>query len=515
MRKIAIFLLGLLLFLLPFHPFLSTFLNTHVFPDNAQISFLIQAWKEILILLFCSISFGVWWENRKQSPLDSLDFAIILFLIVSLICGVLFTGEGNPLPIIGNDGILTAKYEQIIWGAKYGLLFLVLFLFARHIPLNNDEKRGLVDITLLSATAVIIFGIVQATVLPEDFLTHFGYNAEYGITETGERISYCHKIENAITHKEFCRVQSLLSGPNQLGAYLLVVLPLFFYRMILAESFFVSLLYFFPLLMGGGVLIMTWSRSAWIGAIAMAAALFIVEANRPRKALLYLAFFGLGISAVFFPILSIEHWDDLKPVALIGGGVGLFFLLMMMIQNVIKEWFSGLGSIIFLITLIAVVAVRAVKDTFFWNIILRPSSSQGHWERWSDGAKYIFENPFGLGLGDAGPASARFANPGETGFLPESWYLQVGLESGFIGLALFVTILILVALRLIAVDNTESRPMFLSLAGVSAASLFLHSWESAVVAFSFWALTGIAVAPNPDDTLLGKVKNFLGQFFKS
>jgi len=503
MRKTAVFILAILLMFLPFHPFLSTFITSSLQTDNEFVIAAVKAWKEILILLFCVLAFFFWLGDKDRKPFDNLDLSIFLFGGISFLVGILFTGSGFP-----------ENMPQIVWGAKYGLLFLFLFFFVRRIHFFETEKNDLINAALLSATVVIFFGILQTTVLPENFLTHFGYSNEYGVTNVPGELSYCHKIENVITHDEFCRIQSTLSGPNQLGAYLLIILPFFFYRMIRSNTNVKMLLYFVPLFFGIIVLFLTWSRSAWIGALVMIATFFVIEARKSLLALLYLVLLGLGISAIFTPAFIPDEWDDLRFISLACAGIALFMMLLVFVANVYHRFFSQAGGFFFPTVLGALIYARAFRGEFFWNIIYRPSSSQGHWERWSDGVRYIIENPLGLGLGDAGPASARFALPGQTGFLPESWYLQVGLESGFLGLALFLTILILLGMKILQIKTDLSKVVFLSLVGVSVAALFLHSWESSVVAITFWTLAGIVLSPQKySRPLIKRIADKLGKLF--
>ncbi len=452
-------------------------------------------------MIFFAITSFLMWQKRATLRFESVDLAVTLFVILSIITGILFTGEGFP-----------ANVAQIVWGAKYGLLFFVTFFFVRQLSFSAKQTKLLFACALVPATLVIAFGLAQKTIFPEDFLIQFGYNSEYGVTETGQGLSYCHKIENRITHEEFCRVQSTLSGPNQLGAYLLVVLPLLLFFALSLSNLWQRIGVLTIVMMGIAVLFLTWSRSAWIGLLAATAALFVVQAARPFVALAYLALFGGGIVALFFPALFIEHWDKLKIVAVVLASAFWILLAAMMTWNIPKQAFSQMASVLFPLFLGGMIAVRMLADTFFWNIILRPSSSQGHWERWSDGVFYIIKYPLGLGLGDAGPASARFARPGETGFLPESWYLQVGLESGVLGLILFLTILALVAYLLLKSATWQAKALLVGLVGVSSASLFLHSWESAVVALTFWILAGVALSFDEQLSLGQRLRLFFSHF---
>lgn len=500
MKRILLIILTSLFFLLPFHPFLMNVMGMTFFEGDTP--FWIAAWKEIGVLLIFALIFFLRGQEKKPLSFNSLDLGILLFATLSLITGLLLTGDtlGNYFP---------NNIKQVIWGIKYGVLFLLFFFALRHISFSPEEKNILFTAALTAGSVVILFALAQMFFLEETFLTHFGYATEYGITEANQGISYCHKIENALTHEEFCRIQSTLSGPNQLGAYLLLILPLFFFIALRSKNILITLLSFLMFLGGGAVLLLTWSRSAWIGALAMATAFFVIQARKPGIALLYLGVFGTGVLSLFLPAFFLTAWDTMKFPSLIAGGISLIALLTLLWRSEQEKYFSPVGGILFPLILIALLAVRAFFDTFFWNIILRPSSSQGHWERWSDGASAMIQNPLGLGLGDAGPASARFALEGQTGFLPESWYLQVGLESGFLGLALFLTILILTGMHLSQSKSPWAKPLFLGLVGVCSASLFLHSWESAVVALTFWGLAGIVLAPEGELTLWKKMRNWL------
>lgn len=504
MQRIAVLILAVILAALPFHPFFSTALMA-VFADAPPVFlFLISAWKEILLVGFFALVLPLMWQRRSTLQKGLLDYIIAGFVVVSLVTGVLFTGDGFPQNLV-----------QMVWGAKYGLLFLITFVVVRQLTFTAAQKKLLFTCAMGPAALVITFGLLQKTILPEEFLVNFGYSSEYGITEAGQGLSYCHKIENRITHEEFCRIQSTLSGPNQLGAYLLVVLPLFLFFAAQASTRLLRISLYAVFVAGIAVLFLTWSRSAWIGMIAAMAALFVVQSARPFVAIGYLALFGGGIFGLFFPALVIEKWDALRPVSLAISALFLALLLLLQAWNSRRQAFPLLAGMVFPLFLGALVFIRAFYGAFFWNIILRPSSSQGHWERWSDGAYYIMQYPFGLGLGDAGPASARFARPGETGFLPESWYLQVGLESGIIGLVLFLAILAMVALQLLRRRTAESKASLLGLVGVSAACLFLHSWESSVVALTFWTLAGVALSRTDSPTLGLRVRNFLSRFFRA
>ena len=104
----------------------------------------------------------------------------------------------------------------------------------------------------------------------------------------------------------------------------------------------------------------------------------------------------------------------------------------------------------------------------------------------------ITNHPFGSGPGTAGPAVLRSQN---TGVLTENYYLQLGVEVGIIGLALFLAILSGVALALWRQtgESTLALALFASLIGISAINLVLHGWADSTIALLWWGATGAIV----------------------
>ena len=499
MRKFGVGILAILFLLLPFHPFLKTFLDQSIFHGNLPT--ILVAWKEILVVIFCFISLFLSFQKKTEFQFDSLDFAILSFCVVSILTGIFFTGSGFPQNI-----------WQVLWGAKYSLLFLIFFTAVRKFPFTIFEKKKLFNITIFSGTLVIFFGIMQVF-LPENFLVNFGYLSEYGNTNPEKGISYCHKIENRFTTDEFCRSQSTFSGPNQFAAYLIVILPILFFGALQSQQLLTTLFFFLIFLAGGINLFLTFSRSVWIGAIFSAAIFFIISARKKINANNFFLIFLMGIFSLFFPIFSPENFDQLSKFSIFFAGGFLFFLVFFWISNFWKKYFSPFFSSFFPLILGGFLVSKIWAGEFFWNIFVRPSSSKGHLERTLDGIKFLKENLIGLGLGDAGPASARFANPGETGFLPESWFLQVGLESGFLGLALFLTIIFLIGQELCKSKNINTKPLFLSLVALVVAGNLLHIFESAAVSLTFFGLMGVALA-REEKKFWEKIKKFSSEIFK-
>ena len=155
------------------------------------------------------------------------------------------------------------------------------------------------------------------------------------------------------------------------------------------------------------------------------------------------------------------------------------------------------------------------------SILLRAASSRDHLVRPLAAINTIMENPLGLGLGTAGPASNRVSDacvylpedgdaswavghpelcvflgdeqvqpeaPCKCPLLPENWYLQIGVELGVVGFIIFIAFVLLVLLRLRRQTTPLAVGVFAAFVGVSVAALFLHAWESSAVAYTLWVL---------------------------
>jgi O-antigen ligase len=172
----------------------------------------------------------------------------------------------------------------------------------------------------------------------------------------------------------------------------------------------------------------------------------------------------------------------------------------------------------------------------FPAILLRAASSRGHIENPLKAIQMMIDHPFGLGLGKAGPASNRTSDACvllDAGadvswasdrpnlcvfvdsvqvqpldrvcscpFLPENWYLQIGVEMGWMGMLIFMILVVMVVVRLLDVASYElrereatrilaARSFLFCFVGLSVAALFLHAWEDSAVAYTIWILIAI------------------------
>lgn len=287
-------------------------------------------------------------------------------------------------------------------------------------------------IVLIPAGVVIAFGLVQKLVLPLDFLKHFGYGPD--------TIPAYQTIDNKLDYQ---RIQSTLRGANPLGAYMALIIPAI--AMIFRRN---RSLQAVAILAAGAVLFFSYSRSAWIGSTLALATLLYLSLRNPRvrqKTAIILIGAGLVLTSVVYSIQNNDSFDDL--------------ILHTSEQSASPENSNQ-------------IRVQSIKSGF------------------SD----IVNEPLGGGPGTAGPASTR--NDQTTPRISENYFLQIGQEAGVAGLLVFLAINGAVARQLWHKRSTDlARLMFASLIGITLINLVSHAWTDDTLAYLWWGLAGIALAP--------------------
>jgi hypothetical protein len=185
----------------------------------------------------------------------------------------------------------------------------------------------------------------------------------------------------------------------------------------------------------------------------------------------------------------------------------------------------------------AFIAVIAILVALFPSTLFRLSSTRGHLEHPIQALQMMVAYPFGQGLGSAGPATNRVSDAcvmlrpqddpswaksqpnlcvflGTTQvqpkdrvchcpFLPENWYLQIGVELGWMGFVLYLALILILLQKLgmevrsqkSEVTDLCSLSSFLFFLAISIAALFLHAWEDAAVAYTAWLLLASSLQP--------------------
>jgi hypothetical protein len=322
---------------------------------------------------------------------------------------------------------------------EYGLIidlrFLIFFLVVLIAASKNTMLRqAWTKIVLFPALAVIVIGILQELVLPYDFLKHFGYssNTIFPYETINDNINYI-------------RVMSTLRGANPLGAYLILVISAIAGLLLRNKRRRLE----GGILLAGAVLVLvfSYSRSAWMGA---------------ALSLIVLAFMSTSL-------------DKIKRIAI-----------------------PALGAVLIAGTvLILFHRHNATFENIFFhtqtNSAIKTTSDQGHASAFKAGVHNLVHEPLGRGVGTAGPASVYNNSQSR---LSENYYLQIAQEIGWVGLIVFAAINYLVACELWARRNDLlARVLFASLIGITFVSLLSHAWADDTLAYIWWGLAGIALAP--------------------
>jgi len=339
-------------------------------------------------------------------------------------------------------GVVAYKEDSVTAKALgYGLIvdlrFVIFFLVTWSVALRLGRLRSHWQKLLMWPAVVVVgFGLLQIFILPHDFLRHFGYGSN--------TISVFETINH---NKQYVRIASTLRGANPLGTYLLIPLSLLSLQLLGAKRNWRQVLFFVGTLI---VLFFSFSRSAWIGAILSMVVIAAVrlKSEKARK----LAVLGSGVVVII--------------------GIGLFAALH---NNVRFENFVFHTQ-----------THSAVKTT----------SDQGHALALRSGLHDLTHEPLGRGPGTAGPASVY--NSPHPGRIAENFYIQIGQETGWIGLLLFSLITCGVGYLLwLRRSDPLALTLFASLIGITFINMFAHAWADDTLAYVWWGLAGIAMATIP------------------
>jgi hypothetical protein len=122
-------------------------------------------------------------------------------------------------------------------------------------------------------------------------------------------------------------------------------------------------------------------------------------------------------------------------------------------------------------------------------------SAIDHVESFWKGVHAISAEPLGHGLGTSAGVGQRFA-PGQT-TVSENNYLQVGIETGVIAMAVFLALTVVLIRHLNkaawTVADLGSSAARSAAIGLAIGALFLQMWNHFAVAWTFWAIAGAAI----------------------
>lgn len=335
--------------------------------------------------------------------------------------------------------VALVKGEVVPRALAYGLLidlrFLAWFLAVVLVAQRSAWlQRSWLRLVVVPAAVVVVFAALQYMVLPHNFLSHFGYDAKTTIAP----------IETINHNNHYIRVQSTLRGANPFGAYLVLVLSTLGALFLAGRRRIVcgvlGVVALFALYASG-------SRSGWIGAV-IALGLVVWLSLRSRR------------SRIIF------------------GGAGLALLVVAASSLLLLRSHPAVQN-----------AILHTQD----HSQVKISSNDAHASAFTTNVKDVLEQPLGDGPGTAGPASEY--NVGHPARIAENYYVQIAQEAGWLGLALFLSMVVLVAVELYR-QHTKSLlalVLFASLIGISVVNVLAHAWADDTLAFLWWGLAGVAI----------------------
>jgi hypothetical protein len=401
--------------IMPFHAFLSVWLG-HITRHEA----LIQSWKEVVLLICTVLAFIL--LARDNPTRDRLRTLPVILIGAYLIASTLVTLITHPS--------LTA----IAFGAKTDFEFFLAFVLSSLIATPKFVGR-LTQAILMPACLVVLFGVLEFSVLPANFLTRFGYSSS--------TIAPYEHLGAAISTLRF---PATLGGPNQLGTYL--ILP-FALALVLAwrrrQWIWIPLIIADPL-----VLLHTYSRGAWV---------------------------GWGLALLITAII-------LTPRALRTRTTGIV-VFVIVAAAAATEWLLKKGS--------------SIQYYLFHNAKLThgPNNSDAqHLMSLQTGLVDTLKDPFGHGLGTAGPAVFH-SGTGiiiENNYLQVSY--ESGILGAALFIAAVSSIALELGRRTSRIDLAAA--CLPALVGISATALFLPAWTDSSTALIFWIAAGASVGLSPD-----------------
>ena len=257
----------------------------------------------------------------------------------------------------------------------------------------------------------------------------------------------------------FVRIQSTLRGADPLGAYLVVI----------------------------------------VAAVVALGARLLAKGRgmdkREKRQLMLLVILGVASLAVLYFTYSRS--------AYIGAAIAMFGAAWLSITNSqFKRRLLLAAAVLCVLFGGAVLVLRhdpAFENTVFHTSQLSKSpksSNAAHVIALKKGLHDVIHEPFGRGPGTAGPASTHNNHPAR---IAENYFLQIGQEVGWLGLALFLAINVLIGKQLWdrrAEDDRLPMVLFVSLLGLSVVNMLLHAWADDTLAYIWWGMAGMATVGN-------------------
>ncbi len=403
-----------LLIYMPFHILISQWFSTAT--SGLEVW---KVWKDALLFFAVIASFLLVYVKNgfKDKFFWFISGLSVLYVLFHFLIWAI-----NP-EIENGPALLATVYNSRLFG------YLILGFSAAILFKDKLNTKKVFKIVIAISTVVCLIALLQ-WYLPKDIMSHFGYSVERGV-----------KPAFFIDDKpDLPRVFSTIRDPNSLGAYLILPITLLsaaWFRLKSARMLISGLL-----ALHGLVLLLTFSRSAWLGA-ALSVGTILVWQHRMQ----------------------------------------------------VTEFIKKFRLLLLLITCCLLLGIYLARDNYVvQNVVFHADedtqlagSNERHLNYTLDGIKDVAKEPLGYGPGTAGPVSIQTKKH----VLPENYFVQIAYEVGVIGLALLLAIMYLVIKRLYKRHDFYSQVMIAAFVGITICATLLHTWVNEAVAAQWWLLAGL------------------------
>lgn len=440
MRYLVLFLV----ILLPIHAILVTTLKCRF---NINTDFL-RFWKEFILILLFLITFyktiikRYKWNFSKLYKNNYILWVTTTFAFVSL--AFVFLPFGQP------------KLSSFL-GFKYDVFFLIALVIWLYLPIikNNFEiiLKSVFWITWVILAIFLpwyLFGDISAVT------SIFGFSSEVSTYSVNSCISFSQNVNGQ--H----RFQWSFSGPIRWSVFLTTFYLIFLWFILNNFNFKKNKISYLFII---------------IPSIFVIISIFY---SYSKTTILGLFFW---ISLFSYLIYKIKFWKKISTKFItISSSIWIIWLTLLLIIK--KDVFLHLGSVINRFDNLKMSVEMFLWNPFgYWLWIAWPASWTGH----------SIESAWSWQIAVVSTAYTHK-------FLPENWFVQILLEQWIFWLALFVSIIIIIWLKLFSIVKTKkdylSIWIFTSFITLVFMANFTHAFEESATSYILFLIIGAYIAKN-------------------
>jgi hypothetical protein len=461
-RKIIYGLIGVLIFVLPFHN-----LILQVLISKFGFSQYLALYKDILVIgligVICLDLKNNFEMLKNSRPIYKLP---LIFLVLINILAVLSSFVFNQVSL---SSFVFGYYFEIWWVDLLAIVLTWYFVLEKNRESKNNYFTFLQKSLVFSYIGVCLFQVISYIIGQEKFLTSFGY----GSGETGlvNSTITCHPLDFGIST---CRAMGTFAHPLHFGGYLMTVIPFLIVFLVGSKTRIGKLFYSGIIAVGVLFVGLSYTRYSWLGLAVLIFVLFGIWLN--KNTIISLRLFkiftiGIVICSSFFSVAILSLNPD--------------------------------------------VVVKYIPKS-----IVKPSSTTWHYRHLGSTFEIIQksgpQNITGYGLGSIGSAArAKYQDLNknniankfervaynwyfvkETFLSTENWFLQTLLNGGLIYAILYFGIVLVPMLwiwKLVKTTKLTNELTFEIIIGIGFLTVLIgnnleHLWESQTLAV-YWSLT--------------------------